>query len=87
MHGVYSYWCIPVVLAIMIRALVLWHLIQSVVLISVTIVIPSGGWWVCLGILHPVSSFVVLLILLTFSHGDKQFHDTHTGVVPLMHYH
>ena len=52
--------------------LVLWHRIRSGVLISVTIVvIPSHRWQVCLSILCPSITPIVLLILLTFPHGKE----------------
>ena len=84
----HSYWGIPVILAVMALTLVLWCRIRSGVLILVMIVvIPSSGWRVCLGIFCLSIMSIVLLILLTFPHDDKQLGDAHTGVIPLVHYH
>ena len=71
-HGMHGYWHVLVILVITVLTLVLWCCIRSVVLISVMIVIiPSSGWQVCLGILHPAITSIVLLILLAFPHGNK----------------
>ena len=89
MHGMHCHRGFPVVLAIMILALILWHHAQPGILVIpvMVVVIPGCRWQLCLGILHPLRMLIILLIFFTPPYGDEQLGDTHTVVVSLVHYH